>query len=203
MSSLKLEVPVFNLLENYYIKVLEAFSDTLKEEDKPFILNASRPSNLMNKLDKYPAVISLYMNEIERSKIGNTNQYKQDTLVFLADVYTAYKKESEYIKADNQDELSYKVGLMYSNWVRSALQDYKTKNPTIKNNDGKNIPFTSNFRWLKCENLLDPNEFEISVACQRQYFMVDVPYYPTDSNNYVELKEVLSNINIASLMIKE
>ena len=33
MSSLKLEVPVFNLLENYYIKVLEAFSDTLKEED--------------------------------------------------------------------------------------------------------------------------------------------------------------------------
>lgn len=202
MSSLKLEVPVFNLLENYYIKVLEAFSDTLKEEDKPFILNASRPSNLMNKLDKHPAVISLYMNEIERSKIGNTNQYKQDTLVFLVDIYTAYKKESEYIKADNQDELSYKVGLMYSNWVRSALQDYKTKNPTIKTNDGKIIPFTSNFRWLKCENLLDPNEFEISVACQRQYFTVDVPYYPTDSNNYVELKEVLSNMNIASLMVK-
>ncbi|MCZ9889010.1 hypothetical protein [Brachyspira hyodysenteriae] len=66
MSSLKLKVPVFNLLENYYIKVLEAFSDTLKEEDKPLILNASRPSNLMNKLDKHPAVISLYMNEIEK-----------------------------------------------------------------------------------------------------------------------------------------
>ena len=196
MSNPNLELPVWNIIEEYYVKVLKTFSENyLKEEERPIILNGCRSDYFSDLLKKYPAVINLYMTAVDKGKV-NTNTYKQDKLSFSIDVFTAPKKNVHKINIENQGELAYKTSQIYTNFVRTCLSDLKVINPTAEY-EGKEVHFTSNFYFDGIEHLeIDNSNSEIAVSAARMKYTVECPFYPSDSQNYTALKEIISQINI-------
>lgn len=196
MSNPSLELPMWNIIEEYYVKVLKTFSENYLDEDKrPIILNAGRSNYLAELLKKYPAVINLYMIEISKGKL-TTNTYEQDKLFLCIDVFTAPKKNVNKLNIENQGELSYKTLQVYSNFVRTCLSDLKAINPTADVN-GEKVHFTSNFYFEGIDSLeIDNTNSEIVVSASRLKYTVECPFYPSDSQEYTELKEIINSINI-------
>ena len=196
MSNPNLELPMWNIIEEYYVRVLKTFSENyLKKEERPIVLNAGRSNYFAELLKKYPSVINLYMTEIEKGKL-NTKTYKQDKLSFCIDVLTAPLKNTHKINIENQGELAYKTSQIYTNFVRTCLSDLNVVEPTIES-DGKKIYITSNFYFGGIEQLnIENSNLEMAVSAARIKYTVECPFYPSDSQNYTELKEIISQINI-------
>lgn len=198
MSNPSLELPMWNIIEEYYVKVLKTFSENYLDEDKrPIVLNGCRSDYFSDLLKKYPAIINLYITAINKGKV-NTNTYKQDKLEFSIDVFTAPKKNVNKLNIENQGELAYKTSQLYLNFVRTCLSDLKVVTPEIEGDgDGKKIYFTSNFYFEGIEHLeIDNSNAEIAISAARMKYTVECPFYPSDSQNYTALKEIITQINI-------
>ena len=185
---LSLEQPIYGLVEDYLKKCFDAFNSKLDQEEQVKIYVGRVGSNFTAEA-KNTAVINLYAVQTDTIKDQEYREYSQDVATFYIDIFVSPKIKIKEFENLDQDELAHKMSMVYTQWVRSVLTDLSVQDFGKINKN--NVYFIGDFHFLGLSSYIpEYTESEQVVYATRMKFTLDLPYYPTDSTDYNELKQV-------------
>ena len=188
---MKLENPIYSLLEDYFKSAFDLFNSTLEKQEQVKIYVGRVGVGFLREAED-TAVFNIYAVNTQ-TKVGlEYYDYSQDIITFHIDVFASARVKPVQVNKYfiYQDEVAHKTLLLYTNFARSVLQNLYTQNY------GGLSTILGDFHFLGMDNFIPTySESEIVSFASRIKFTVDAPFYPSDSNNYNELKSIFVSLN--------